>query len=116
MVIFGISQSSGVERRLDIERSDPGVALTIYDHAGGVQRDRIVVQAEELLTAIIGRPVGGSMIEAKSQVIGARKRLDIEVRRNEVQLTTRADEDATWDIAVGLDDFQDALESVVGVN
>jgi hypothetical protein len=37
--------------------------------------------------------------------------LDIEVRRNEVLLTVRPGD--TADIAVGLDDLQDALEGVI---
>src|SRR4051794_17938910 len=113
MVIYGLSQSSGVERRLEVEQSGSGGSLGIYDHAADVERDRIVVKAEDLLAAIIDRPTGGSTIEGTTPVAGARKRLEVEVRRNEVQLTTRADADGAWDVAVGLDDFQDALESAV---
>ncbi len=39
--------------------------------------------------------------------------LDIEVRRNEILLKVHAGSDAGVDIAVGLDDFQDALEQVM---
>ena len=53
------------------------------------------------------------MIEGAAPVVGARRRLDVEVRRNEVQLKTGAEGEDTWDIAVGLDDFQDALEGVI---
>ena len=114
MVIYGVSQSSGVERRLQVERSGQGVWLSIYDHPAGVERDRIVVAGDELLEAITGGPQGGSTIEGVSSDAEPRKRLDMEVRRNEVQLRTRTESGGVWDIAVGLDDFQDALEGVVG--
>ena len=34
MTIYGLSQSSGVERRLKVERGGEGIVLTITDHAG----------------------------------------------------------------------------------
>ena len=40
-------------------------------------------------------------------------RLDFEIRRNEVWLQVHAASEQGWDLAVGLDDFQDALEGAV---
>ena len=55
------------------------------------------------------------MRKGRSPPHGAAKLLDVEVRRNEVLLRVHAagSEDG-WDVAVGLDDFQDALEKVIG--
>jgi hypothetical protein len=39
--------------------------------------------------------------------------LDLEVRRNEVLLTARRAAGAEADVAVGLDDLQDALEQAI---
>jgi hypothetical protein len=40
--------------------------------------------------------------------------LGVEVRRNEVWLSARPATGAATDVAVGLDDFQDALEGAIG--
>ena len=54
---------------------------------------------------------GGTTIEGLPQPQGPKMSLYIEVRRNEVWLTIRPED--TADIAVGLDDLQDALEGVI---
>ena len=113
MTIYGLSQSSGAERRLRFERAGADVLLTISEHVGNVERERIVVPADLLLSTIMDPPAGGSTIEAQSASHGNKRLLDIEVRRNEVLLTARAESGDGWDVAVGLDDFQDALEGVV---
>jgi len=114
MRIFGISQSSGVERRLHIEKAADGVLLIISDHNGNVERARIMVQPDSLMDTFMVRSPGGVTIEGSSSSNGAKKLLDLEVRRNEVLLRVRVDSAAESDVAVGLDDFQDALENVVG--
>lgn len=105
MTIYGISQSSGVERRLHIENGGEGILLIIADHVGNKERERISVQPDDLLAAITNPP--GSAIEGVGQ--GAKKMLlDVKINRNEVLLQAGA-----GDVAVGLDDFQDALEKVI---
>ena len=113
MTIFGVSQSSGVERRLKLERGDRGVVLTITDHVENQEQERILVQADNLLSAVMDRPPGGSTVEGISPSHGAKMLLDLEVRRNEVLLRARAGSGEGVDVAVGLDDFQDALEGVI---
>jgi hypothetical protein len=113
MTIYGVSQSSGVERRLIIERGGQGVVLTITDHVGGKEQERIMVQADNLLAAIMDQRSGGSTVEGISPPHGANMLLDVEVRRNEVLVRVRAGSGEGADVAVGLDDFQDALESVI---
>ncbi len=110
MKIYGISQSSGIERRLFIERGNGGIVLTITDHVGNKERTRVMVPSDELLAAIMERPPGGVTIEGIAPPHGTRTRLAIEVRRNEVLLAAGPDED----VAVGLDDLQDALENAIG--
>ncbi len=114
MTIYGVSQSTGVERRLQVERGGEGVVLTIIDHVGNVERERIMLQPDTLLAAVMDRPPGGSTIEGTSPPHGTKKLLDVEVRRNEVLLRVRVGSEAGWDVAVGLDDFQDALEKAIG--
>jgi hypothetical protein len=114
MRIYGISQSSGVERRLRIEQGGEGLVLTISDHVGNVERDRIMVQPDSLMATVMDRAPGGVTIEGRSPPHGAKKLLDVEIRRNEVLLRVRAELEGGWDVAVGLDDFQDALEKAIG--
>jgi hypothetical protein len=114
MRIYGISQSSGVERRLHIEKGTEGVVLIISDHQGNVERARITVQPDSLMGAFMDRAPGSVTIEGWSPSNEAKKLLDMEVRGNEVLLTVRAEAAAGSDVAVGLDDFQDALEKVIG--
>src|SRR5262249_47417953 len=113
MTIFGLSQSSGVERRLIVERGGQGVVLTITDHVENKEQEKIMVQAYTLLTTVMDRPPGGSTVEGVSPSHGAKMLLDLEVRRNEVLLWARAGSGEGVDVAVGLDDFQDALEGVI---
>jgi hypothetical protein len=113
MMIYGVSQSSGVERQLKVERGGQGVVLTITDHVDGKERQRIMVDADNLLAAVMDRPPGGSTIEGISPPQGGKMLLDIEIRRNEVLLNARADLGQGADVAVGLDDFQDAMEGVI---
>jgi hypothetical protein len=114
MRIYGVSQSSGVERRLHIEQGVEGVVLIITDHVGNVERGRFMVPPESLLTTVTAPARGPVTIEGRSLPNGVKKLLDVEVRRNEVQLRVRDESGEGWDVAVGLDDFQDALEKAIG--
>lgn len=113
MTIYGVSQTSGVERRLTVERGGEGIVLTITDHAGGQERARISVPADDLLTALTDPPAGGATVEGFAPPHGAGMHLSLEVRRNEVLLRASGGAGAGADVAVGLDDLQDALEGVI---
>src|SRR5262245_26709496 len=108
MTVFGVSQSTGVERVLKVERGGEGVVLTMIDDKGNVERDRTMVRPDALLMAVIDAPAGGTAVEGTAVPQGVKKLLDIEIRRNEVWLRTRDEAGAGWDVAVGLDDLQDA--------
>jgi hypothetical protein len=112
MSIYGLSQSTGVERLVEVTGTGEGLQLRARERIGNVEREPIVVPTDELLSAITAREAGGRSIEALAGAAGARKVLDIEVRGNEVLLCVRPAEGG-WDVAVGLDDFQDALEGAV---
>jgi hypothetical protein len=113
MTLYGVSQSSGVERRLKVEMGAHGIVLILIDHVGGNERERILVPANDLLDAVTAPPIGGSVIEGISPPNGPKMLLGVEVRRNEVLLkASRASGEAS-DVAVGLDDFQDAMEGVI---
>lgn len=113
MKIYGVSQSTGVERLLKIERGIDGIVLTVIDHVGQKERGRIIVLAENLLAAIMEPPEGGAIMEGLAQPQGTLMRLHIEVRRNEVLMRVYSETGASGDVAVGLDDLQDALEGVI---
>jgi hypothetical protein len=114
MRIYGVSQSSGIERRLYVDRGSEGVVLTITDHGGNVERERVVAPPDGLLATVLDRSPGGVTIQGGCPPQGALKLLDLEIRRNEVLLRVRAESEGGVDVAVGLDDFQDALEQVIG--
>jgi hypothetical protein len=110
MTIYGLSPTSGAERTLAIEKTAAGMRLSSRDPESYRGTDRVVVPEDLLLAALIDRPAEHSTIPANDGPGEARKLLDIEVRRNEVLLRVRSETGAGWDVAVGLDDFQDALE------
>jgi hypothetical protein len=112
MTIYGMSQSSSVERRLKVERGGEGIVLTFIDHAGNRERERIMVQAGDLMAAVTSPPPGGARLEGISPPHGEKMQLDLEVRRNEVLLRARGSGEGA-DVAVGLDDFLDALGAAV---
>jgi hypothetical protein len=113
MKIYGVSQSSGVERRLYIERVADGIVLIINDHDGNKERARILVRTDELLRTITDPAPGGRTVEGVSPAHGWKMLLQVEVRRNEVWLKAGPASGEGADVAVGLDDFQDALEGAI---
>jgi hypothetical protein len=113
MKVYGASQSSGIERRLEVERGVQGIVLVIIDHAAGTERARILVQPDPLLAAITDAPPGGVTVEGVVPPHGLKMLLELEVRRNEVLLRAHGGSGEGADVAVGLDDFQDALEGVI---
>ena len=112
MRIHGLSQSTGVERMLGVDHADGGVLLSIFD-SGGAELAGVVIPSAELLSAIVDRQDGGSRIEGMSPVGRGALWLDLEIRGNEVWLRTHAESEQGPDVAVGLDDLQDALEGAV---
>jgi hypothetical protein len=113
MTIYGVSQSTGVERRLTVARGGQGVVLTFTDHIQNVERARIMVPADDLLDLVTDPPAGGATLAGMTPPHGADMLLDLEVRRNEVLFRARPVAGEGTDVAVGLDDFQDALEGVI---
>jgi hypothetical protein len=119
MKVFGVSPSSGEERCLYVEPGGDGIVLAIREQVAGrwkvEERERTRVRRDDLLPAITDPAPGGTTVEGTSPVHLWKMLLRVEVRRNEVWLSTRpvvglVDED----VAVGLDDFQDALEEAIG--
>lgn len=113
MLIYGVSQSTGEERKLKFDRAGAGVLLTIMDLPGDVERERIIVFTEDIMSNLMTPQPGGTAIDGEAPDSGVKKQLDMEIRRNEVWLRAHAGAEEGCDVAVGLDDFQDALESVV---
>jgi hypothetical protein len=111
LTIHGLSQSTGAERTLSLGQSAGAVLLHARDTTGADGLPRVAVPLAGLLGALADRPAGGTAVGGESPGDGSKAWLDVEVRRNEVLLRTRAEAGSGWDIAVGLDDFQDALEA-----
>src|SRR5271156_4776217 len=105
MTIYGVSQSSGVERRLTMEQGGEGVVLAIIDHGAEKERARILVQADDLLDAVTNPPTGGSSVRGIVPPHGATLLLEIDVHGNDVLLRVHAGSEPGTDVAVGLDDF-----------
>src|SRR5438105_3963870 len=110
MTIYGLSQSNGKERLLEVERADTGLLMHVHDRPE-VSQEEILVPAGEVIAALTGEPAVPKTIEGTSPGHGTKKLLDIEVRRNEVLLWVRPESGGGRDIAVGLDDLQDAVEA-----
>jgi hypothetical protein len=96
---------------MKIERGTEGVVLTLTDTVGLHERGWVNVPGDNLMTAIMDAKLGSARIEGIRQPRGEKMTLDIEVRRNEVWLSVHPGDAA--DIAVGLDDLQDALKTVI---
>ena len=94
MMIDGISQTTGIERVVEIGAAESGVQLAIRDRKLGSELARVIVPAEELMAVLTEQPKGVQRLST----------LEIEVRRNEVWLTLGGP-----DAAVGLDDLLDAV-------
>lgn len=121
MKVFGVSPSSGEERLLYVEGASGGIVMSIREEVEGrwkkEERERmaVLVREDDLLPTVTDPVAGGTTVEGTSPAHGWKMLLKVEVRRNEVWLTMRpltglVDED----IAVGLDDLQDALEGAIG--
>jgi hypothetical protein len=108
--IYGLSPTTGAERTLRVERTAAGMRLHFCDPESYDDLDQIEVSQELLLAALIDCPAERTAIKSDGAAGEARKVLDIEIRRNEVLLWVRTETGRSWDIAVGFDDFQDALE------
>ena len=111
MTIFGLSQTNGAERTLDAERTAAGLRLRSSDGKGNRDGDAIQVDGGALIAALIDRPADRTTIRGTDASGAAPKLLDVAVRGNEVQLWVRTEMGTGWDVAVGLDDLQDALEA-----
>jgi len=73
------------------------------------------VREDDLIPALTDPVPDGAVVEGTSPVHGWKTLLKVEVRRNEVWLTARPATGLVGeDVAVGLDDLQDALDEAIG--
>jgi hypothetical protein len=121
MRVFGVSQSSGEERRLHVEAGGGKIGLAITEQVAGQWKQeerelaKVAVPEDDLLSALTDPRPGGATVEGTSPAHGWRMLLKVEVRRNEVWLSARPATGLAWeDVAVGLDDLQDALDEAIG--
>jgi hypothetical protein len=105
MLIEGVSQSTGVERRVEVTAAPDGVRLAFRDGKKGNVLAFVIAPADELMTVLSEQPAGPQVIPG--DVGGVARKLEVEVRRNEVWLTVGG-----VDAAVGLDDLMDALAAI----
>jgi hypothetical protein len=95
-----------------VGRDGAGVLLRASEPDRGGTLGRLVVPAARLEDALLGRPAGGTAVEGVCPESATPGQLVVEVRGNEVLLCARPAAGDGWDVAVGLDDFLDALEEV----
>jgi hypothetical protein len=103
--IEAVSQSTGVERRVEVAAAPDGVRVTIRDGRKGTVLAFVTAPADALTTVLTEQPEGPTGI--RGDTAGAARVLAVEVRRNEVWLTVGG-----VDAAVGLDDLMDALAAL----
>jgi hypothetical protein len=104
-MIEAVSQSTGVERKVEVTAAPEGVRVTIRDGRKGTVLTYVTASADDLITVLSDQPEGPTAITGDTA--GAVRVLAIEVRRNEVWLTIGG-----IDAAVGLDDLMDALAAL----
>jgi len=101
-MIDGVSQTTGIERLVEISAAEAGIRLVIRDRKLGTELSHVTVSADELMSVLSDQPKGPQTIT------GGERTLEIEVRRNEVWLTIGGP-----DAAVGLDDLIDAVAGAI---
>lgn len=101
--IDGVSQTTGIERIVEVSAAPDGVRVTIRDRKLGTELASAAVPAEWLMNVLADAP-DGPQVSAGD----AGPALAVEVRRNEVWLTLGGP-----DAAVGLDDLTDAVAAAV---
>lgn len=103
MTINGVSQTSGLQRLVDISPAGEKLRLGIRDRKPGSEWTNVVLPADALLTVLTEQPKG---LQRIAGIDG--KALEVEVRRNEVWLAVGGP-----DAAVGLDDLMDAVAAAL---
>jgi len=104
-MIEAVSQSTGVERRVEVTAAPEGVRVAIRDRRNGTVLTYVTAPADELMSVLSEQPKGPTAITGDTA--GVARVLAVEVRRNEVWLTVGG-----VDAAVGLDDLMDALAAL----
>src|SRR6478609_5617333 len=104
-MIEAVSPSTGVERKVEVVAALVGVRLAFRDGKKGNVLAFVIAPADELMTVLSEQPSGPQAMQG--DVGGVARKLEIEVRRNEVWLTVGG-----VDAAVGLDDLMDALAAI----
>jgi hypothetical protein len=104
-MIEAVSQSTGVERKVEVTAAPEGVRVTIRDGRKGTVLTYVTAPTDELMTVLSDQPEGPTAITGDTA--GAARVLAVEVRRNEVWLAVGG-----VDAAVGLDDLMDALAAL----
>ena len=99
MTIDGVSQSTGIERLVDVTATGDGIQVIIRDRNLGTELANVTAPADQLMTVLTDQPEGLQTIAGS-----AGRALEVEVRRNEVWLAIGGP-----DAAVGLDDLMDAV-------
>lgn len=102
MTINGVSQTSGLQRLVDVSAAGDGLRVGIRDRKPGPEWVNVTIPADPLMTVLTDRPPGPQTIAGDGAALVA------EVRRNEVLLAI-----GTADAAVGLDDLMDAVGSAL---
>ncbi len=110
MPIYGVSQSSGADRLLDLQAAEGGVLVHIHDTTDP-DRGKIVV-SRQAIDEVLGKPPGHLMtLDGTVENPAGPQQLDLQIKGGDVLLAEKTAAGDGWDIAVGLDDFIEAFEA-----
>lgn len=101
--IDGISQTTGIERIVEVSAAEGGVRVVIRDRKLATELASVVAPADWLMNVLADSPEGPQVLAGATG-----DALSVEVRRNEVWLAV-----GVPDAAVGLDDLTDAVAAAV---
>ena len=102
MKLDGVSQSTGVERVVELSHDERGISFLLTNRIPSSMPERIVIAPDALITVLTDKPEGPQSVMGVTG--GEAREMIVEVRRNEVLLAV-----GRMDAAVGLDDLMDGL-------
>jgi len=72
MAIDGVSQSTGIERLVEISATEAGVRIVIRDRKLGTELAQVTVPADELMSVLTEQPKGGANHRGQRTGAGSR--------------------------------------------
>ena len=115
MTIYGLSPTTGAERTLELEKTAEGLLLHSRDEEGYGDLDRIVVEPELLLAALIDRPTERTTIKSEGALGDARKAIEFYEQYLAIAREIgdrRGEGNGLWDSALAFDKLGDRAQAI----